>query len=125
MEHIRNSSSAIVLFVLLHISFDLTNFAHSKTSPNNYLNMPGNFVYPQLQVLQHAILFKKDGVTSLWSSTAPLQNWWIGRGVWIGRGGWIGRGFPISSAGQLTGHHIQRFFPPDENTWMTVSTQFW
>ena len=62
--------------------------------------MLGNFVYPQLQVLHHAILFKKHGGTSLCSSTVPLCNWWIGRGC------------AISSARQLTGHHNQRFFFP-------------
>ena len=54
--------------------FGQFNFAHIEKSSHDYLNMLGNFMYPQLQVLQHAILFKKDGVTSLWSSNVPLQN---------------------------------------------------
>jgi hypothetical protein len=64
-----------------------------------------NVVYPQLQALQPPMLFTKRGVTSHSRSTLPLQYWWIGRGG------------TISSVGQITGYHNQRFLPMRKSEW--------
>jgi hypothetical protein len=86
VEHIRDSPKVNVWCGLLHNRLiGPFFFAEATVTSRNYLDMLENFVHPQLQELQPAVLFQQDGAPPHWrfimraSLNQHFPNRWISR----------------------------------------------